>query len=217
MGAPPQAKGKCTTDHISMAGPWLKYRGHLDNISNNLLIGAINEETNKPNCVVNVLTKEEGPVPATARCGGWGVRACVLVCVGACVGGMGLGSSMLWVGGCVAAHWPARVRAHVFRARARVLQHGKPVRQGRQLCVRVRVRVRACVCVCVCVWRQRVGCNMVNQRAKRADLALCARALQALQEGRPALGGRGRRELRGGQQPRACGPGAQASGRWAVV
>jgi len=62
-----KAKGKCTTDHISMAGPWLKYRGHLDNISNNLLIGAINMETNKPNCVINVLTKEEGPVPATAR------------------------------------------------------------------------------------------------------------------------------------------------------
>ncbi|KAF5840054.1 mitochondrial aconitate hydratase [Dunaliella salina] len=62
-----RAKGKCTTDHISMAGPWLKYRGHLDNISNNLLIGAINMETNKPNSVINVLTKEEGPVPATAR------------------------------------------------------------------------------------------------------------------------------------------------------
>jgi aconitate hydratase len=44
-----KAKGKCTTDHISMAGPWLKYRGHLDNISNNMLIGAINEENDKPN------------------------------------------------------------------------------------------------------------------------------------------------------------------------
>ena len=44
-----KAKGKCTTDHISMAGPWLKYRGHLDNISNNMLIGAINEENEKPN------------------------------------------------------------------------------------------------------------------------------------------------------------------------
>ncbi len=51
-----------------MAGPWLKYRGHLDNISNNLLIGAINIENGKPNAVINVLTKEEGPVPATARC-----------------------------------------------------------------------------------------------------------------------------------------------------
>ncbi len=39
-----KAKGKCTTDHISMAGPWLKYRGHLDNISNNMLIGALNAE-----------------------------------------------------------------------------------------------------------------------------------------------------------------------------
>ena len=44
-----KAKGKCTTDHISMAGPWLKFRGHLDNISNNMLIGAINEENDKPN------------------------------------------------------------------------------------------------------------------------------------------------------------------------
>jgi hypothetical protein len=46
-----KAKGKCTTDHISMAGPWLKYRGHLDNISNNMLIGAINYENEKPNSV----------------------------------------------------------------------------------------------------------------------------------------------------------------------
>lgn len=62
-----QVKGKCTTDHISMAGPWLKYRGHLDNISNNLLIGAINIENGKPNAVRNLITGEEGPVPATAR------------------------------------------------------------------------------------------------------------------------------------------------------
>ncbi|KXZ42184.1 hypothetical protein GPECTOR_188g289 [Gonium pectorale] len=62
-----KVKGKCTTDHISMAGPWLKFRGHLDNISNNMLIGAINIETGKPNLVHNVLTGEEGPVPATAR------------------------------------------------------------------------------------------------------------------------------------------------------
>ena len=48
-----KAKGKCTTDHISMAGPWHKYRGHLDNISNNLLIGAINYENEKPNCIQN--------------------------------------------------------------------------------------------------------------------------------------------------------------------
>ena len=62
-----KAKGKCTTDHISMAGPWLKYRGHLDNISNNLLIGAINEFNGKANLVKNQLTGEYGEVPATAR------------------------------------------------------------------------------------------------------------------------------------------------------
>ncbi|GIL55400.1 hypothetical protein Vafri_10960 [Volvox africanus] len=62
-----KVRGKCTTDHISMAGPWLKYRGHLDNISNNLLIGAINIANGKPNAVKNVVTGEEGPVPATAR------------------------------------------------------------------------------------------------------------------------------------------------------
>jgi len=51
-----KAKGKCTTDHISMAGPWLKYRGHLDNISNNMLIGALNAENGEvgPFCVVFV-------------------------------------------------------------------------------------------------------------------------------------------------------------------
>jgi len=62
-----KAKGKCTTDHISMAGPWLKYRGHLDNISNNLLIGAVNAQNDKVNSVKNVLTNEEGSVPDTAR------------------------------------------------------------------------------------------------------------------------------------------------------
>ena len=62
-----KAKGKCTTDHISMAGPWLKYRGHLDNISNNLLIGAINAENDKPNSVINRLTGELGAVPAVGR------------------------------------------------------------------------------------------------------------------------------------------------------
>jgi len=62
-----KAYGKCTTDHISMAGPWLKYRGHLDNISNNLLIGATNEENKKVNSVVNQLTKKEDTVPNTAR------------------------------------------------------------------------------------------------------------------------------------------------------
>src|SRR5690606_14686461 len=50
-----KVKGKCTTDHISMAGEWLKYRGHLDNISNNLLLRAVNAENNKVNCVKNQL------------------------------------------------------------------------------------------------------------------------------------------------------------------
>lgn len=60
-------KGKCTTDHISMAGPWLKYRGHLDNISNNMFIGAINSENNEANKVRNLVNGEWGPVPDTAR------------------------------------------------------------------------------------------------------------------------------------------------------
>jgi len=62
-----KAKGKCTTDHISMAGPWLKYRGHLDNISNNLCIGAINAENGKANSVKNQLTGTFGEVPNVAR------------------------------------------------------------------------------------------------------------------------------------------------------
>jgi len=62
-----KAKGKCTTDHISMAGPWLKFRGHLDNISNNMLIGAVNFYNDKTDSVKNELTGEYGPVPATAR------------------------------------------------------------------------------------------------------------------------------------------------------
>ncbi|MEO8584518.1 MAG: aconitate hydratase, partial [Flavitalea sp.] len=62
-----KAKGKCTTDHISMAGPWLKFRGHLDNISNNMLIGAINFFNEKTDSVKNALTGEYGPVPATQR------------------------------------------------------------------------------------------------------------------------------------------------------
>lgn len=62
-----KAKGKCTTDHISMAGPWLKFRGHLDNISNNMLIGAINFYNEKTDTVKNQLTGEYGAVPATAR------------------------------------------------------------------------------------------------------------------------------------------------------
>ena len=62
-----KAKGKCTTDHISMAGPWLKFRGHLDNISNNMLIGAVNFYNDQTDDVKNVLTGEYGPVPATQR------------------------------------------------------------------------------------------------------------------------------------------------------
>lgn len=62
-----KAKGKCTTDHISMAGPWLKFRGHLDNISNNMLIGAVNFANDKTDTVKNQLTGEYGPVPATQR------------------------------------------------------------------------------------------------------------------------------------------------------
>lgn len=62
-----KAKGKCTTDHISMAGPWLKFRGHLDNISNNMLIGAINFVNDKAESVKNQLTGEYGSVPATQR------------------------------------------------------------------------------------------------------------------------------------------------------
>ncbi len=62
-----KAKGKCTTDHISMAGPWLKYRGHLDNISNNLLMGATNFFNEKTNSVKNQLTGEYGDVSDVAR------------------------------------------------------------------------------------------------------------------------------------------------------
>ena len=62
-----KAFGKCTTDHISMAGPWLRYRGHLDNISNNCLIGAVNAFGEKTNAVVNQLNGEVQEVPAAAR------------------------------------------------------------------------------------------------------------------------------------------------------
>jgi len=62
-----KAKGKCTTDHISMAGPWLRYRGHLDNISNNMLIGAENAFNGQANKVKNQLTGEYGEVPAVQR------------------------------------------------------------------------------------------------------------------------------------------------------
>lgn len=62
-----KAKGKCTTDHISMAGPWLRFRGHLDNIANNTLTGAVNYFNDKTDTVKNQLMGEYGPVPATQR------------------------------------------------------------------------------------------------------------------------------------------------------
>jgi len=62
-----KAKGKCTTDHISMAGPWLRFRGHLDNISDNMLIGAVNAANEQTNSVLNQLSGNYEPVPATAR------------------------------------------------------------------------------------------------------------------------------------------------------
>tara|TARA_Y100000996_G_scaffold113485_1_gene84113 strand:+ start:7801 stop:10068 length:2268 start_codon:yes stop_codon:yes gene_type:complete len=62
-----KADGKCTTDHISMAGPWLRYRGHLDNISNNCLIGAVNAFNKKTNFVKNQITGEYSGVPDTQR------------------------------------------------------------------------------------------------------------------------------------------------------
>ena len=62
-----KAHGKCTTDHISMAGPWLRYRGHLDNISNNCLIGAVNAFNQQTNFVKNQLTGEYGGVPDVQR------------------------------------------------------------------------------------------------------------------------------------------------------
>jgi len=62
-----KAKGKCTTDHISMAGPWLKFRGHLTNISDNMLIGAVNAETEATNAVTSQLNGKVGKVPDVAR------------------------------------------------------------------------------------------------------------------------------------------------------
>jgi len=62
-----KAHGKCTTDHISMAGPWLRFRGHLDNISNNCLIGAVNAFNQKTNFVKNQLTGQYGGVPDVQR------------------------------------------------------------------------------------------------------------------------------------------------------
>jgi len=62
-----KAKGKCTTDHISMAGPWLRFRGHLDNISNNMLIGAINYFNEESNSIFNPVSEKYEEVPTTAR------------------------------------------------------------------------------------------------------------------------------------------------------
>jgi aconitate hydratase len=62
-----KVKGKCTTDHISMAGPWLRFRGHLDNISNNMFIGAVNAFNDKTNSVKNLLTGSYDEVPNVAR------------------------------------------------------------------------------------------------------------------------------------------------------
>ncbi len=62
-----KAQGKCTTDHISMAGPWLRFRGHLDNISNNMLIGAVNAFNGKTNEVKNFLTGTYDEVPKVQR------------------------------------------------------------------------------------------------------------------------------------------------------
>ncbi len=62
-----KVRGKCTTDHISMAGFWLKYRGHLDNISDNYMIGAVNFFNNRTNSILNQLTGDYEPVPKVAR------------------------------------------------------------------------------------------------------------------------------------------------------
>lgn len=62
-----KVEGKCTTDHITPAGPWFRYRGHLENISNNTLIGAVNAANGKVNNVQNVFTKEWAGVPQTAK------------------------------------------------------------------------------------------------------------------------------------------------------
>ncbi len=62
-----KAKGKCTTDHISQAGPWLRYRGHLDNISDNLFLGAVNAFTDEPGTGIDVETGEKLPLPKLAR------------------------------------------------------------------------------------------------------------------------------------------------------
>ena len=62
-----KVKGKCTTDHISAAGPWLKYKGHLDNISNNTLIGALNADNDKVNTATNIFTGQQDTIPGVGR------------------------------------------------------------------------------------------------------------------------------------------------------
>ena len=74
-----QTVGKCTTDHISAAGPWLRFRGHLDNISNNMFLTAVNAENGEMNKVQNKATGEWGAVPATARAyKASGIKWCVI-------------------------------------------------------------------------------------------------------------------------------------------
>ncbi|XP_076033676.1 aconitate hydratase, mitochondrial-like [Oratosquilla oratoria] len=74
-----KVKGKCTTDHISAAGPWLRFRGHLDNISNNMFLTAVNAENGEMNNIQNKSTGEWGAVPATARAyKAAGIRWCVI-------------------------------------------------------------------------------------------------------------------------------------------
>jgi hypothetical protein len=141
-----KARGKCTTDHISMAGPWLKYRGHLENISNNMLIGAVNDENGETNKTRNQLDGSFGKVPDVARAYkakgvswvviadenyGEGSRlvatrssvlhACVCACVRACVRA------------CVPACVPACVRACVLAC----------LRACVPACLRACLRVRA--------------------------------------------------------------------------
>ena len=73
-----KAKGKCTTDHISMAGPWLKYRGHLDNISNNMLIGALNAENGQVNSVKNQARAPAWMMASKRRNGAKACAVCLL-------------------------------------------------------------------------------------------------------------------------------------------
>jgi homoaconitase len=62
-----KVQGKCTTDHISAAGPWLKYKGHLENIAENTLIGAMNADNGKVNLVTDITNSQEGTIPEVAK------------------------------------------------------------------------------------------------------------------------------------------------------